>query len=65
MNSQQEQAVFEQYGWWKDLVGRRWVAPDDAEITFDQVMDETTDFEGDLALMALIVKHGVLDLAKA
>lgn len=58
MNSQQEKALFEQYGWVCDHVGRKWVAPNGREITIDQLMEVTADIEGDRALMALIVENG-------
>lgn len=58
MTSDQERALFEQYGWQYDHIGRKWVAPDDTWITTDQIMEATADSAGDLVLMALIVEHG-------
>lgn len=59
MNSDQEKALFVEYGWVYNYIARKWVAPNGREITADQIMEITVDFEGDAALMALIVENGV------
>lgn len=59
MNSDQEASLFEQYGWEYNYVRRTWVAPNDREITTDQIMKVTGSYGGDLGLMALIVENGV------
>lgn len=58
MNSDQERAIFEQYGWAYNYVARAWVAPDDTRLTQDQLMDITASTLGDLSLMKFIVEHG-------
>ena len=58
MNSDQEKALFDQYQWEYNYVGRVWVAPDGTKLTQDSLMDITSDREGDLALMRLIVECG-------
>lgn len=58
MNSDQEKALFAQYSWEYDFIGRAWVAPDNSKLTTDQIMDITADHAGDLALMRFIVEHG-------
>lgn len=59
MNSRQEQVLFESWGWAYDYVARKWVAPNGREISTDQIVEITSDPEGDIALMALIVENGV------
>lgn len=58
MNSDQEKALFAQYGWEYDYIGRKWVAPNGCEISTDQIMEVTSYPAGDLALMRLIVENG-------
>ncbi len=58
MNSQQEKALFAQYGWEYDFIGRIWIAPDGTKLSPDDLMEITVDAEGDLALMRLIVERG-------
>ena len=38
MNSDQERAVLERYGWQYDYVGRKWVAPDLFEVSLDDLV---------------------------
>ena len=60
MNSQQERAVFEAWGWAYNYVDRMWVSPDGAEyITTDDLMEAGSAFEDDVMLMAIIVELGV------
>lgn len=59
MNSEQEKALFADWGWEYDYISRKWVAPNGREITADQIMEIACDPEGDMALMALIVENGV------
>lgn len=60
MNSQQERAVFEAWGWSYNYAGREWVSPRGEErITTDDLMEAGDDFEDDVMLMAIIVKLGV------
>lgn len=59
MNSAQEKALFEDYGWVYNYVQRKWVAPNGCEITQEQIMETTGDVQGDISLMALIVENGV------
>ncbi len=58
MNSDQERALFEQYNWEYDFVGRAWVAPDGTRFTQDQLMESTAEPAGDMAVMRLIVERG-------
>ena len=58
MNSDQEKAIFSQYGWEFDFIGRAWVAPDGTKLTLDSLMEITVDSDGDLALMRLIFERG-------
>lgn len=58
MNSDQERAIFEQYGWEYDYVARTWVAPDGTRLLQDQLMDIAASAYGDLSLMKFIVEHG-------
>ncbi len=58
MNSQQERALFTQYGWEYNYVTRTWTAPNGRMMTLDQIMGVTGDRVGDLTLMRLIVEHG-------
>ncbi len=62
MNSDQERKIFSQYGWEFDYIGRTWVAPDGTKLTQDDLMEITTDSDGDLALMRLIVERGTRTL---
>ena len=62
MNSQQEKRIFEQYGWEYDFIGRVWVAPDGTKLSPDDLVEITTDSDGDLALMRLIVERGTRTL---
>ena len=59
MNSWEEQALFEQYGWMQNLVARKWMAPDGFVLTYDDLMD-LADEAGERALVYVIVLHGKL-----
>ncbi len=59
MTSDQEKALFEEYGWSYDYVGRKWVSPDGLkEIGIDFIVLLTQEPEGDLHLMRAIVEWG-------
>lgn len=58
MNSMEEDALFEEYGWWKDLIGRRFISPGGQEITFDQLMEHTLTPEGEQYLVSVVRAHG-------
>ena len=38
MNSTEEAAIFEQYGWRFDAVQRVWIAPDEQRVSTDDLM---------------------------
>jgi hypothetical protein len=38
MNSDEERALFEEYGWTYDYVARQWLAPDGATVTNDELV---------------------------
>lgn len=62
MNSQEEDAIFEKYGWWKNTVMRQWEAPDGTVITIDNLMNTMMSF-GNMAENSLeyfASKHGTL-----
>lgn len=62
MNSAQERALFEEYGWRYDHVGRKWVSPDGTkEIGLDFIVRLTQEPDGDLHLMRAIVEWGQRD----
>ncbi len=63
MNSRQEKTLFESYQWEYNYITRTWVAPNGREIAIDQLIENTGDSDGDLALMALIVENGVRQLS--
>jgi len=59
MNSTQERALFLQYGWHYDHMGRKWANHDGTfEMTQDFIVKLTTEPEGDIALMQAIVQLG-------
>ena len=58
MNSQQEKALFEDWGWIYDYIGRAWCAPDGIKLSPEDLMEITADKEGDISLMRLIVERG-------
>ncbi len=58
MNSQQEKALFEDWGWIYDYIGRAWCAPDGTKLSPEDLMEITADKEGDISLMRLIVERG-------
>lgn len=59
MNSQQESALFREWGWVYDYVGRKWVSPDGTtEIGVDFMVKLTQEPDGDLHLMRAIVEWG-------
>lgn len=58
MHSDQEKAIFSQYGWEFDYIGRIWIAPDGTKLTQDALVELTVDADGDLALMRFIVERG-------
>ena len=58
MNSDQEKALFDQYQWEYDYVGRVWAAPNGTKLPQDALMELTSNPDGDLALMRLIVECG-------
>ncbi len=58
MNSDQEKALFAQYQWEYDYVGRVWAAPDGTKLPQDALMELTANPEGEMALLRLIVECG-------
>lgn len=58
MNSWDEDALFTEWGWFKDLIKRRYESPSGAFITFDQVMEISTSPEGEQALVATVRQYG-------
>ena len=59
MNSQQEKALFEEWGWSYNNVEREWVSPDGTKkIGLDFIVKLTQEPEGDLHLMRAIVEWG-------
>lgn len=58
MNSQQEREFFEQWGWEYNYVARKWVAPNGAEVTTDELMEFTDTEQGEAVLRQLVVMNG-------
>jgi len=58
MNSDEEAATFEQCGWVRDFVQRRWTAPDGHWIEIDEVVMATETPEGEAWLRSTIRLHG-------
>ena len=61
MNSDQEKLFFLRYSWEYNYVQRKWVAPNGCEITIEQIVEVTSDREGEGALMALVVENGIYE----
>ena len=62
MTSDQERALFAQYGWSYNHIDREWVSPDGTKkIGLDFIMNITQEPEGDLHLMRAIVEWGKRD----
>lgn len=59
MNSMEEDALFKEWGWEKDLIGRRWVSPLGIELSFDDVVDISSGGSAlELWLIGIIKQYG-------
>lgn len=58
MNSWEEDRLFEEHGWYKNLIQRRWEGPRGHYIGFDQVMDASLTPRGEQDLKATIQQYG-------
>lgn len=58
MNSFEEQAFFEQYGWERNYVQRTWTAPDGTVLHINQVVSLSQSQEGEVRLQTFIRLHG-------
>lgn len=60
MNSDEEKAVFEKYGWVYNYVERRWEAPDGAFLLLDDIASITTESreQAEQELVSIIKRHG-------
>jgi len=58
MNSMEEDSLFAEHGWTKDLIGRRWVSPKGIVLRFDDVVGLTDTPEGEEALREAVEVYG-------
>ena len=60
LNSWEEDALFEAYGWYKDLIKRRYESPDGTKaVSFDSVASASmSGLEGEAAIINIIRKYG-------
>lgn len=63
MNSMEEDALFKEYGWEKDLIQRIWISPvQNMKLSFDTLMDLTAyGRDGQVALEKMIKQFGRID----
>lgn len=61
MNSDEEKALFEEWGWQYDYIKREWIAPDGAKLTQDELVRVTLDYgkNSEYSLRQVIAQHGV------
>lgn len=58
LSSREEEALFEEWGWEKNLIQRRYEGPFGHEIGFDDVVGLTKDAEGEATLRTLVAMYG-------
>lgn len=58
MNSWEEDELFRQWGWEKDLIQRVYIAPSGHKVTFDEVMSVTQSEQGEAALRQVVREFG-------
>lgn len=63
MNSWDEDNLFEEWGWIKNLIQRCYEGPYGHRITFDAVMDATDTPEGEEDLRAAVRQYGAKQTA--
>lgn len=58
MNSMEEDALFNEWGWEKDLIQRKWFSPKGITIAFDTVMELGGSETGEEVLVHNIKQYG-------
>lgn len=58
MNSLDEDALFERWGWTKDLIARRWESPRGLVLDFDDLVGLTETPAGEDALRQIVAAYG-------
>ena len=62
MSSWEEDWLFEQYGWTKNLIQRRYEGPRGHAISFDEVVSATATPEGEETLRQAVMQFGSVPL---
>lgn len=58
MNSMEEDALFESFGWTKNLIARRYESPRGLWLSFDDLVGLTETPEGEDTLRQLVAVYG-------
>lgn len=59
LSSDDEKVLFTRWGWVYDYIARKWVAPNGAEVSTDDLMGQASP-EAEERLVAFVQEHGQL-----